>query len=95
MVALGEHPLDAKAHEGDRPADERAHRVGALALEEVGGIGAEWQLDHAQLELALGSQGGRAQHRLLAGAVGIERQEHGRRHARELAHLVAREGGPH
>ena len=32
VVALGEHALYAEAHEGDRLADERAHRVGALAL---------------------------------------------------------------
>ena len=95
VVALGEHPLDAKAHEGDRLANQRAHRLGALALEEIGGIGLRRQLDHAQLELALGGQGGCAQHRLLARAVGVEREQHGRRHARELADLVAGEGRAH
>ena len=65
MIALGEHALDAKAHERHRPAHERAHRLGALALHELGRIAAGGQLDDAQLELSLGGEGGRPQHGLL------------------------------
>ncbi len=53
------------------------------------------QRHDAQLELALGREAGGAQHRLLPGAVGVEREQHGRRHPRELAHLLVGQRGAH
>ena len=53
-----------------------ANASGPPRGEQIGGIGALRHLHDAQLESAVLGQPRRAQHRLLPGAVGVEREDH-------------------
>ena len=87
-IARLQRAQHTEAHERDGLRDARLHRLAALALHELGGVLALGQRHDAQLELAPGGHLRGAQHRLLAGAVGIQRKLHDRRQARELADLL-------
>ena len=90
-----ERALDSESHERDRSLHQRRHRLGAVVVHDLSRVGASRHRHHAQLELALGGEGRRAQHRLLPRAVRVERQQDRLRHARELAHLIGRQRSPH
>ena len=87
-VAQGERALDPEAHERHRPLDQRAHRVGALALHQVRGVEPRRQRHDAQLELAPRRHLGRPQHRVVARRVGIQGHVHHRRELAQLADLL-------
>ena len=74
MSRAVEDPLDLEDDERRRSLDQRSQRVGAVALDQVGGIGALGQRHDAQLELARLRQPRRAQHRLLPRPVGVQAQ---------------------
>ncbi len=84
VVAAVQDALDAKAHERHRLLHGSLDRPRPLALHELGRVGPVGEGHDAQLQLAPSGETGRAQHRLLPGAVGVERQQDGRRHPREL-----------
>ncbi len=66
------------------PATAPLDRAQPLGLHELGRVLPDGQRHDAQLQLAPRSETGSAQHRLLPGAVGVERQQHRGRHPREL-----------
>ena len=95
-VGAIEDPLDLEDDERDRGLDLAAQRVRPLALDQLSRVGPRREWDDAELELARGRRARGAQHRVLAGAVGVEAQlEHLRHDALELADLLLGQRGAH
>ena len=94
-VAGLERARDPEAHERHRRADAALDLLAARPLHELGGILAGWQRHHAQLELALRRDLGRPQHRLLAGAVGVQRELDHRGQPGQAGDLLGRQRGAH
>ena len=94
-VAPLELAVDAEADERHRALGQRPHRAGALLLDQVGRVQPGRQRHDAQLEPAARRDPGRAQHRLLPGAVGVEGEEHDAGEAGQLADLVLGQRGAH
>ena len=61
-------------HERHRSGHPFPQGIAAGALDQVSGVGAVGQRDDAQLELAPVGHLGGAEHRVLAGTVGVEAQ---------------------
>jgi hypothetical protein len=95
VLALGgrqvpgvELALHAEADEGHRRLHQPRHRLRAVGLHEVGGIGARRERHHAQLEPPARRHASGPQHRLLTRPVGVQRELHARREPRQLADLL-------
>ncbi|MCU0313384.1 MAG: hypothetical protein MUC84_04905 [Solirubrobacteraceae bacterium] len=102
VLALGlaqvpalELALDPEAHERHRRRGPLAQAVGALRGEQVRGVLPGGQRHDAQLQPAARGDARGLEHRLLAGAVGVEREQDHRREPRQLGHLVVGERGAH
>ena len=80
-----ERPLDPEARERHRPLDQRSHLLGtARPSDDVGRIGPGRQRHDAHLAARRRDQARGADHRLLAGRVGVEAEHDGVREALEL-----------
>jgi hypothetical protein len=90
-----EDALDVEHDERDGGLHQASQCVGPVALDQLGGVGALGQRDNAQLQLGFGRQPGRAEHRLLPGAVGVEAQHEHPDDSLELAHLLLGQRGAH
>jgi len=94
-VGLIEDALHVEDDERDRCLHPRAQGLGAFPQDQVGRVGPLRKLDHAQLELVTGGGAGRTEHRLLAGAVGVQTELEHPDDAHQLGELLVGEGGAH
>ena len=62
-------------HERNRGRHAFAQRIGARALDQLGRIGPFGQWHDPELQVSVVGQLGGAEHRVLAGAVGVEAQD--------------------
>ena len=73
-VGALDHAAHLELRDGERAVEQGAERVGAVLGHQLGGVATLRQADDEQLEVAILGHPPGAQHRLLAGAIGVERE---------------------